>query len=164
MYIAHYDPLARLATLLVGDVGTAEQIVQDSFVSLHGAWRRMRDRDQALSYLRHDVVNRSRSIPEHDMASAPHAVGGTPAVPAAGRPIAPLAAAAMIAALSALPPRQREALVLSFYLDLSHEQVASAMGIGPAAAKDCTAEAMAALRCVMGPETQERPSVPPPAC
>src|ERR1039457_4710655 len=106
IYIAHYDPLARLATLLVGDVGTAEQIVQDSFVSLHGAWRRMRDRDPALSYLRHDVVNRSRSIPEHDMASAPHAVGGTPAVPAAGRPIAPLAAAAMIAALRALPPRQ----------------------------------------------------------
>src|ERR1019366_10171509 len=99
--------------------------VEGPLLPVPGGRRRMRDRDQALSYLRHDVVNRSRSIPGHDMASAPHAVGGTPDVPAAGRPIAPLAAAAMIAALSALPPRQREALVLSFYLDLSHEQVAS---------------------------------------
>jgi DNA-directed RNA polymerase specialized sigma24 family protein len=69
--------------------------------------------------------------------------------PDAGRPAAAaLTGAAMIATLRTLPPRQREALVLSFYLDLPPEQVAAAMGIRRAAAESHTARAMEALRRV----------------
>jgi putative heme degradation protein len=40
-------------------------VVQDSFLALHGAWRRMKDSDQAVSYLRRSVVNRSRAVLRH---------------------------------------------------------------------------------------------------
>jgi DNA-directed RNA polymerase specialized sigma subunit, sigma24 homolog len=62
MYSEHYRSLVRLAALLVRDVATAEEVVQDSFIAMHTAWRRIRDNDKALSYLRQSVVNRSRSV------------------------------------------------------------------------------------------------------
>ncbi len=62
LYTTHYRSLVRLAALLVRDVATAEEVVQDSFVAMHGGWRRLRDSDKALSYLRQSVVNRSRSV------------------------------------------------------------------------------------------------------
>ena len=65
LYSTHYRSLVRLAALLVRDVATAEEVVQDSFVAMHGGWRRLRDSDKALSYLRQSVVNRSRSVLRH---------------------------------------------------------------------------------------------------
>ncbi len=65
LYSTHYRSLVRLAALLVRDIGTAEEVVQDSFVAMHGGWRRLRDSDKALSYLRQSVVNRSRSVLRH---------------------------------------------------------------------------------------------------
>src|SRR5262249_36009105 len=58
----HYRSLVRLAALLVADKGTAEDVVQDSFVAMHNAWGRLRDTDKGLPYLRQSVVNRSRSV------------------------------------------------------------------------------------------------------
>ena len=51
IYSEHYRSLVRLAAFLVRDNATAEEVVQDSFVAMHGAWRRLRDTDKALSYL-----------------------------------------------------------------------------------------------------------------
>src|SRR5690242_11270612 len=67
LYAAHYQPLVRLAALLVRDMGTAEEVVQDSFVAMHASWRRLRDSGKASSYLRRCVVNRSRSVLRHQM-------------------------------------------------------------------------------------------------
>ncbi|HXC84214.1 MAG TPA: sigma factor, partial [Trebonia sp.] len=61
IYGTEYRSLVRLAAVLVGDVGIAEEVVQDSFVAVYGAWSRLRDRDRALAYLRQRVINRSRS-------------------------------------------------------------------------------------------------------
>ena len=61
LYAAHYRSLVRLAALLLRDASAAEEVVQDSFVAMHGAWRRLADPDRALAYLRQSVVNRSRS-------------------------------------------------------------------------------------------------------
>jgi RNA polymerase sigma factor (sigma-70 family) len=61
--------------------------------------------------------------------------------------------AAVIAALRTLPPKQREALVLKYYADLSDAQIASAMGISIGAAKAHTARGVAALRVVLEMET-----------
>ncbi len=58
----------------------------------------------------------------------------------------------MIAALRSLPPRQREAVVLRYFLDLSEEQVASSMRISRGAVKSHTARAKAALRSALEPE------------
>ena len=65
LYAAHYRQLVRLSVLLVRDVETAEEVVQDSFVAMHGRWRRLRDPDKGLAYLRQTVVNRSRSVLRH---------------------------------------------------------------------------------------------------
>jgi len=67
IYTTHYRSLVRLAVLLVRDVATAEEVVQDSFITMHAAWRRLRDTEKALSYLRQSVVNRSRSVLRHRM-------------------------------------------------------------------------------------------------
>jgi hypothetical protein len=56
VYGAQYCSLVRLAAVLVGDAGTAEEVVQDSFIATCGAWSRLRDRDKALAYLRQSVV------------------------------------------------------------------------------------------------------------
>jgi DNA-directed RNA polymerase specialized sigma24 family protein len=157
MYGAQYGSLVRLAALLVGDVPAAEELVQDSFVAMHGSWGRLRNHDKALSYLRRSVVSRSRSVLPH--LALPH-----PALPDPGveRPALPHAAlphatlpdegagqrdgAAMAAAVRALPARQREALVLRFYLDLPEAQIAAVLGISRRAVQDHTAGGMAALR------------------
>src|SRR6185437_1111607 len=65
IYTAHYRPLVRLAVLLVRDVATAEEIVQDSFIAMHATWRQPEDGEKALSYLRQSVVNRSRTVLRH---------------------------------------------------------------------------------------------------
>lgn len=59
LYSAHYRSLVRLSALLVRDVATAEEVVQDSFVAMHRAWRRLRDSDKALAYLRQSEIGRA---------------------------------------------------------------------------------------------------------
>ena len=67
LYRTHYRSLVGLAVLLVRDIATAEDLVQDSFVAMHSAWPRLADSDLALSYLRQSVVNRSRTVLRHRM-------------------------------------------------------------------------------------------------
>ena len=63
LYGSQYRSLVRLAVLLLGgDVRAAEEIAQASFVALHGAWPRPRDRDAAVAFLRRAVVSRSRQL------------------------------------------------------------------------------------------------------
>lgn len=150
LYATHYRSLVRLAALLVRDTGIAEEVVQDSFVAMHGAWRRLRDSEKALSYLRQSVVNRSRSVLRHRTVVERNAPKTAPDEPSAEHgAIALLERSAVIAALRTLPPRQREALVLRFYADMSEAQIADAMCISKGAVKSHTARAMQALRTVL---------------
>jgi RNA polymerase sigma-70 factor (sigma-E family) len=147
LYAAHYQTLVRLASLLVRDVASAEDIVQESFIALHGSWRKLGDRDRALSYLRQSVVNRSRSVLRHrvvDDKMAPMLAPDTP--DASEQVISALERSAVVSALRSLPAGQREALVLRYYVGLSEAQTASAMGTSPGAVKDHTAQALSALR------------------
>ena len=154
IYTTHYRSLVRLAVLLVRDVATAEEVVQDSFIAMHGAWRRLRDTEKALSYLRQSVVNRSRSVLRHRMVVDKNAPKPAPDMPSAEQgALSLLERSAVIAALRTLPPRQREALVLKFYADLSEAQIATAMGISRGAVKSHTARGVAALRIVLEMET-----------
>jgi RNA polymerase sigma-70 factor (sigma-E family) len=150
LYSIHYRSLVRLAALLVRDVGTAEEVVQDSFVAMHGGWRRLRDSDKALSYLRQSVVNRSRSVLRHRVVVDRNAPKPQPDEPSAEHgAFALLDRASVIEALRSLPARQREALVLRFYADMSEAQIAHAMQISRGAVKSHTARAMQALRQVL---------------
>ncbi len=150
LYSTHYRSLVRLAALLVRDVATAEEVVQDSFVAMHSGWRRLRDSDKALSYLRQSVVNRSRSVLRHRVVVDRNAPKPPPDMPSAEHgAIVQLERSAVVAALRTLPARQREALVLRYYGDLSEAQIAEAMGISRGAVKSHTARAMSSLRCVL---------------
>ncbi len=150
LYNAHYRSLVRLVVLLVRDVAAAEEIVQDSFIALHAAWPRMRDNEKALSYLRQSVVNRSRSVRRHRVIVDKTAPKLTTDPPAAQQD-APtlLERSAVIAALRTLPPRQREAMALRYYADLSDAQIATAMGISIGAVKRHTARGVSALRAAL---------------
>jgi RNA polymerase sigma-70 factor (sigma-E family) len=154
IYSEHYRSLVRLAAFLVRDNATAEEVVQDSFVAMHGAWRRLRDTDKALSYLRQSVVNRSRSVLRHRVVVDKNTPKPPPDMPSAEHgAIIQLERSAVVTALRALPERQREALVLRYYGDMSEAQIASVMGISRGAVKSHTARAMSALRTVLERDT-----------
>ena len=154
IYSEHYRSLVRLAAFLVRDTATAEEVVQDSFVAMHGAWRRLRDTDKALSYLRQSVVNRSRSVLRHRMVVDKNTPKPPPDMPSAEHgAIIQLERSAVVSALRGLPDRQREALVLRYYGDLSEAQIALTMGISRGAVKSHTARAMSALRAVLERDT-----------
>src|SRR5215470_13136249 len=127
MFGEHYRSLVRMAALLVGDVATAEAVVQDSFVAMHGAWRRLRDSEKALPYLRQCLVNRSRSVLRHRIVIGRNRSRPKPGLPRAERQALPLPEHAVVGALRSLPPRQREALVLIYCGGLTEAQAASAM-------------------------------------
>ena len=150
MFGEHYRCLVRMGALLVGDVAAAEAVVQDCFVAMHGAWRRLKRSDKALSYLRHRLVHQSRSALRHQMVTGRSTPQLKPGVPGAGREGPLLPEPAVAGALRALPVRQREALVLVFYGGLTEAQAASAMGIRPGMVHDHLAQAVARLRAVLG--------------
>jgi RNA polymerase sigma factor (sigma-70 family) len=176
MYAAHYRSLVGLAVLLVrnGNADTAQQVVQDSFVALHRNWRGLADGDgsgdRALLYLWQRVVNRSRSAgrqpasgdtpgepalgdavgePALGDAVAEPALGDAAAEPALGDAAAGPAPGAVLAAMHALPQRQREALVLQHYAGLSTAQTAQMLGISAGAVQRHTARAMSSLNGVL---------------
>jgi RNA polymerase sigma-70 factor (sigma-E family) len=154
IYAAHYNQLVRLALLLVHDMQTAEEVVQDAFESMHFAWRRLRESDKALSYLRQIVVNRSRSVLRHRKVVDMHPPKPAPDEPSAEHAVlALLERSAVVSALRLLPERQREAIVLRYYADLSEADIAKAMGISRGAVKSHTARAMAALKSILEQET-----------
>ncbi|HEY0938448.1 MAG TPA: SigE family RNA polymerase sigma factor [Trebonia sp.] len=150
IYLGHYNSLVRLALLLVRDLQTAEEVVQDAFEAMHLAWRRLRDSEKALAYLRQTVVNKSRSVLRHRKVVDLHQPKAAPDEPSAEHAaLALLDRSAVISALSRLPVRQREAIVLRYYADLSEADIAQAMGISRGAVKSHTARAMAALKSTL---------------
>ena len=147
LYSAHYRHLVRLATFLLHDQAAAEEVVQDAFVAMHSAWRRLRDPDKAEAYLRQSVVNRSRSGLRHRKVEAKYAPKPSPDAPSAEYgAMGLLDRRSVIDALRLLPQRQREVLVLRYYGDLSEAQIAEALGISQGAVKSHASRGMAALR------------------
>jgi DNA-directed RNA polymerase specialized sigma24 family protein len=133
LYQLHYPALVRLVALLVPDLATAEDIVQDAFAAVHDRWHVLPDADAALAYLRWSVVHQSRSVPPLGPAE------GT------GEP-----GSAVVSALRALSARQREVVVLRYFADLPEAAIASATGLSVAAVRDHAAQAMSSLQAGLG--------------
>ena len=153
LYAQHYRALVRLAVLLVRDLPTAEDIVQDSFVAMHDGWQRLRDSERALPYLRSAVLNRCRSELRHRAVVDKHVPKPPPDMPSAEHGLLVLVErSAVIAALRTLPGRQREAIVLRYYADFSEAEIAAAMGISRGAVKSHAARGMTALRAELEPQ------------
>ena len=151
LYAAHWRQLVRLSVLLVHDQAAAEDVVQDAFVAMHGKWSRLRDPDKALAYLRQAVVNRSRSTLRHRVVVERHARTSSAAdLTVDGPTVGGARRDAVKDALRLLSERQREVLVLRYYLDWSEAQIADALGISRGAVKAHAHRGSAALRDLLG--------------
>jgi RNA polymerase sigma-70 factor (sigma-E family) len=152
LYTAHYRSLVRLSALMLHDSAVAEEVVQDAFVAMHGKWRRLRDPDKALAYLRQSVANGSRSVLRRrkvaDRHLARQSLPGTAASAEYGA-MSVFEYDEVLAALKLLPDRQRETLVLRYYSDLSEADIAATMGISRGAVKSHASRGMAALRTTL---------------
>ncbi len=150
LYTAHYRGLVRLAAFLTGDRDSAEELVQDAYVKVHGRWLGIREPERAEAYLRRTVVNLARShirhrrVVEREPAPLPRAADS-----AETGALSRLQADSLMAALGRLAPRQREALILRYYTDLSEAQTAHAMDISTGAVKSHTSRGLAALRTLL---------------
>jgi len=150
LYAAHWVGLVRLAALLLRDQRAAEDVTQDAFIALHHHWGRLRDPDRALAYLRRSVVNGCRSAHRRSAVADRHRP--EPLSDTASAEAAVLAVerrATVLAAVAALPRRQREVLVLRHWLDLSEADIAATLGISRGSVKSHSSRGIAALRTTL---------------
>ncbi len=147
----HYRSLVRLAALLLDDVGSSEEVVQDAFVKVHLGWGRLADPQRAPAYLRSAVLNGARSRMRHRQVQDRHLEAVPPPAPSAeAGALAADEHHRVIAALGVLPARQREAVVLRYYLDLSEAEMATAMAISAGSVKTHLHRGLAALHETLG--------------
>ena len=150
LYAAHALTLIRLANLLVRDRAEAEDVVQDAFTALYRALPRLRDHDQLLPYVRTAVINGCRSALRGQRRAAQLATRDRPAqAPAAASAEASVLLneerRAVFAAMSRLPRRSREVLVLRYYLDLTDREIAQTLGVSRGTVSSTASRAVAAL-------------------
>jgi RNA polymerase sigma-70 factor (sigma-E family) len=145
LYIRHAPAAIRLAFVLTGSREAAEDLAHDAFVRLAGRFTHVRRAESFGAYLRKTVVNlhlsrlrrlrlerahidRLRSGDEHaaTMPDVPERVD-------------------VWQALQSLPPRQRAALALRYYEDLSERETAEMLGCSLAAVKSLVARGTTAL-------------------
>jgi RNA polymerase sigma-70 factor (sigma-E family) len=147
LYLRHADGAVRLAYLLTGDMALAEDLVQDAFVRLAGRLVHLRDAAAFEVYLRRTVVNLSRSHFRRryvERAYLQRARGEALVTPGAEQPIE--VRDEVWAALRLVTPRQRAALVLRFYEDLSERQVSQILGCRPGTVKSLVSRGLDTLR------------------
>lgn len=150
LFELHHVQLVRLAALL-GAGPDAQDVVADAFCALHRRWEHLRSQEAALAYARSCVVNLTRMRLRHlqVVRRSPDPIEGEVAS-AEAEVMDREDQRAVVRALAALPERQREAVVLRYWLDLREAEVALAMGISAGAVKTHTSRAMAALARALG--------------
>jgi DNA-directed RNA polymerase specialized sigma24 family protein len=131
---AHYRMLVRLAALLTGDAAMAEAVAAESYAAARRLTRPWPDGAAALRALQREVLLRSRRARHSNSIDAGYAAdtGGFASLP-------------VVTALRDLPARAREALVLTYYLDLPEQQAAAVAGVSAAALRRHLATAFRAL-------------------
>ena len=148
LYEAHAVGLIRLAIVMLGDRPAAEDVVQEAFCGLYRRWGQLDDPGNAQRYVRSAVLNGCRSalrrLHRESRSARPDEWLET-SESAEALALVNAEHQAVLAALRRLPARQREALVLRFYLDLPEPEIARSMGISPGTVKSTTSRALAAL-------------------
>lgn len=150
LFLAHHRRLVGLASLFVDDRESAEEVVQDAFLTLYRRWRLLRDPSAAVAYLNKCVVNggreRLRRGRRYDAL-----------VPRVATPLSPPLPSAEQTALvhdqsdhlwreiRTLPRRQREVLILRYYLDQSEAEIADTLGVSKGSVKTHASRGLATL-------------------
>jgi RNA polymerase sigma-70 factor (sigma-E family) len=152
LYQAHALGLIRLAVVMLGDRAAAEDVVQEAFCGLYRRWHRLSDAGKALSYVRSSVINGCRTVLRRRRRQADQA-GDPPGESAEARVLISEEHRQVLTAIRRLPARQREALVLRFYLDFDEEEIAASMRISRGTVKSTTSRALAALGRLLGEQS-----------
>jgi RNA polymerase sigma factor (sigma-70 family) len=157
LYQGHAVGLIRLAIIMLGDRAAAEDVVQDAFIGLYRHWGGLCDDANALSYVRSSVLNGCRNAlrqrARHDRRDWRYRRdreergdrGELVAASAETMALVSEQHRLTLAAIRRLPDRQREALALRFYLDMSEDETARAMRVSRGTVKSATSRAIAAL-------------------
>lgn len=146
LFDAHYLSMLRLATLLLNDSESAKETVQDAYVKLHGRRLDFDDAARTESYLRSTVLNLARSQLRRRGIARRHGVfARDDARSAEEGAVLRLDQEQVLRAVDCLPRRQRECLVLRYYLDLSETEIAGTLGISSGSVKKHASRGLAAL-------------------
>jgi len=138
----HYSGLVRLAVGLTGDVGAAEEIVQDAFAALIRRWGSIRDPSATHAYLLRVVINGARGRWRRRWRGQDSAHESVIEVDVDAR-------LDVLAAMARLPYGKRACLLLRFYADLSQAQVAEILGVSVGTVKSQTAKGLRELAAVL---------------
>jgi len=145
LYQTHAVALIRLAYVILGDRPAAEDVVQEAFCGLYRHWQHLADRGRALSYVRSAVLNGCRSALRRRVARRAPLTFQPPTASAEAVVLSGEERQEVMQAVRRLPARQREVLVLRFYLDLADDEIARVMGIRPSTVRSAAARALEAL-------------------
>jgi len=143
LFEAERVPMVRLAYLLVGDEGLAEEVVQDAFAEVYERWDRL---DNPGGYLRTCVVNGCRRRQRRRATERRHLEAADRRAPAHDPE-----ARELLDALAALPAGWRAVVVLRFYAGLTQEEIAEALGMRLGTVKSSLHRGLAQLREVVEP-------------
>lgn len=127
--------MVQLAFLLIGDAAAADEIVQEAFLQVHRRWSRL---DNPGAYLRTAVVNACRSHQRHRRVVERKSIHAPES--------ADLGANELGDALNKLPYRQRAALALRYFADLTDDDIATALDVRPATVRSLIHRGLTALR------------------
>jgi RNA polymerase sigma-70 factor (sigma-E family) len=145
LYVAYAPDGIRLAFLLTGDRALAEDLVQDAFVRLVGRLRHLREADAFWAYLRRTIVNLATSHFRHRRVERTY-LERLAAAPSSVANVNDDLDESMHRLLLGLPQRQRAAIVLRFYEDLSDVQTAAVLGCSPGTVRSLVSRGMKTVR------------------
>jgi RNA polymerase sigma-70 factor (sigma-E family) len=144
---SRWPGLVRLAFGLTGDRWLAEDMAQTALARAYVAWRRVSRADDPDAYLRRILVNASnRRFRRRRVAEQP---GDPPEIPVDGPADLVGERAAVLAALRALPPRQRAVIVLRYWQDLTDAQIAATLGCSAGTVRSQLSRALGKLRVAL---------------
>ena len=143
LFQARYPELVRLAALLGAD--DPEDIAQEAFARLIRKQQTLRDQDAALAYVRSTTCNLVRNRRRHLRVARLRTPAGRDEVSSEHAVMLREDHRELLAALAALPPRRREAIVLRYWLDLSEREMAATMGVSPGTVKSLLSRGLDAL-------------------
>lgn len=145
--------LRRTAYLLVGDRGLADDLLQEALVKTYVAWPRLRDVGNAEAYCRKVIATTAISWwRRRSWSELPTAETTDVGVSSAAEGVA--TRSWLWAELAQLPPRQRAAVVLRYYDDLSVAEVADVLNCSEGTVKSQVHDALKKLRTVLGPDAR----------
>lgn len=146
LFDAHWLAMVRLALVSVGDRASAEDVAAEAFAQLLRRWDSLKDKANAVRYLRSSILNRSRSLLRRRGVARRYV---PPHEPPRGSAECEVVLSeerrAVLQALITLPERRRQVLILRFYLNLPDAEIAKTLGVSEGAVRTHASRGLASL-------------------